>query len=56
MKRPDPAQLRRQRTMLIREQVRGRASASSTSLSRSFGLPVADVSRILRNLGVKDDG
>lgn len=41
---------------LISERIAGLASASSSALSRSFGLPVNEVKRILRNKGVNDDG
>ena len=36
--------------------VQDRPSASSTSLARSYDLPVPDIQRILRNCGVQDDG
>jgi hypothetical protein len=34
----------------------GRATASSASLARSYGLPLDQVQKILRDKGVQDDG
>jgi hypothetical protein len=56
MIRETPANLLVKRQKLVREVTAGRASASSSSLSRSYGLPVEDVRRILRSNGVQDDG
>lgn len=51
-----PAQILTQKQSAVAAQVEGRPSASSSSLSASFGLPVEDVRRILRSKGVRDDG
>lgn len=51
-KRPNPAQLRQQQSELIVAAIAGRSSASSSSLSRSYGLSVEDVRRILQSKGV----
>lgn len=55
-KRPNPAQLRQQQSELVIAAIAGRPSASSSSLSRSYGLSVEDVRRILQSKGVRDDG
>lgn len=44
------------RTGALIAAVQDRPSASSSSLSRSYALPLQDVRRILRNLGVQDHG
>lgn len=36
--------------------VQDKMSASSSSLARSYDLPISDIQRILRNCGVQDDG
>lgn len=36
--------------------LQGRASAASANLSRSYGLPVAEIQKIMRSMGVADDG
>lgn len=55
MKKPSAAELLRKRS-LVAAQISGRTEASSTSLSRSFGLELEDVKRILRSSGVNDNG
>lgn len=41
---------------LVIARIKGVQSASSADLSRSFGLPIPDVKRILDAHGVRDDG
>lgn len=41
---------------LLRQIVAGRASASSTSLSQSYAVPLDEVRAILRSSGVQDNG
>lgn len=52
----NPAAVLQQKCALVLAAIKGRASASSSSLSQSYGLPVEDVRRILRSNGVQDDG
>lgn len=54
--RPNPAQVLSRKRGLVADAAKGRASASSSNLSASYGLPVQDVQRILREMGVHDDG
>lgn len=54
-KRSNPAQIRQQQSELIMAAIAGRPSASSSSLSRSYGLSVEDVRRILQSKGVIDN-
>lgn len=42
-------------TTLVIARIKGTQSASSADLSRSYGLPIPDVKRILDAHGVRDD-
>lgn len=56
MARANPAADYQRRMGAMRSTLAARTSANSTTLSQSFGLPVDDVRRTLRAMGVKDDG
>lgn len=43
-------------SVLVSNRVKGLQSANSADLSRSYGLPIPDVKRILDAHGVKDHG
>ncbi len=51
-----PALILQQKSQLVRNAIQGRASASASSLSASFGLPVEDIRKILQAAKVNDDG
>lgn len=55
-KRPDSAVVIQRKYDLVRAAIRGRQSASSTTLSASYGLAPELVRNVLRETGVRDDG
>lgn len=46
--------IRNERLAALRENLRGRSSASSTNLAQAYGLPEAEVSRAMREAGVPE--
>ncbi len=54
--RKNPILILQQKSQLVRSAIQGRASASASSLSASFGLPIEDIRQILREAKVNDDG
>jgi hypothetical protein len=52
----EPSNAAARKFALLQSHVSGRTSASSSSLSASYGLPVEQVRSILRRNGVHDDG
>lgn len=54
--RPDSLQVLNRKRDLIGAAIANRESASSTSLSASYGLPITEVQRLLKLKGVRDDG
>lgn len=55
-RRPNPAAILARQSELVVAALIGRTTASSTSLSNSYGMPVEQVRRILQSKGVTDDG
>ncbi|EJL21917.1 hypothetical protein PMI02_04902 [Novosphingobium sp. AP12] len=56
MARAKPSSDTSRKMAMIQSHIHGRTSASSSSLSASYGLPVEQVRSILRYAGVHDDG
>lgn len=56
MSRVNPAADLSRKIMLVGAAIKGRQSASSTSLSASYGLQIEQVRRVLTSQGVRDDG
>jgi hypothetical protein len=54
-RKPSAVELYNQRAELIGRAIAGRVSASGSSLSASYNLPVEQVRKILISKGVRDD-
>lgn len=54
--RPTAAQVLSEKRGLVSAVIHGKESASSTSLSRSYDLPIDQVQALMRVNGVRDDG
>lgn len=54
--RKNPAAVLQQKYALLSNAIQGRTSASSSTLAASFGLPIEEVRKTLKSMGVQDDG